>query len=39
MRMTHGISYFKTVFSNVITWAGVRYYLTFSGDVARVERP
>jgi cellulose synthase/poly-beta-1,6-N-acetylglucosamine synthase-like glycosyltransferase len=39
IRITQIVSYFKTVFSRCITWAGVRYYLTFSGDVARVERP
>jgi ceramide glucosyltransferase len=39
VRITHILSYFKTVFSHRITWAGVRYYLTFSGDVSRVERP
>jgi ceramide glucosyltransferase len=39
IRVTQGISYFKTHFTNVITWAGVRYYVAFSGDVSRVERP
>ncbi|MBN2035511.1 MAG: glycosyltransferase family 2 protein [Chitinispirillaceae bacterium] len=39
VRITHIMSYFRTIFSNVITWAGVRYYLTFSGNVARIERP
>jgi ceramide glucosyltransferase len=38
VRVTQGISYFNTIFSNVITWAGVRYHLNFRGDVARVER-
>lgn len=39
IRVTQGISYFKTHFTNIITWAGIRYYVTFSGDVSRVERP
>lgn len=39
IRWTHAISYFKTHFTNCITWAGIRYYLKFSGDVSRVERP
>ena len=39
IRVTQGISYFKTHFTNVITWAGIRYYVAFSGDVSRVERP
>ena len=39
IRVTQGISYFKTHFTNVITWAGTRYYVKFSGDVSRVERP
>ena len=38
VRATHIVSYFKTLFSHSITWAGVRYYLKFSGDVSRVER-
>ena len=39
IRVTQGISYFRTHFTNVITWAGIRYHVAFSGNVSRVERP
>lgn len=39
LRTTHAVSFFRTLFSNVITWAGVRYYLDSHGTVTRVERP
>jgi ceramide glucosyltransferase len=39
VRAMHILSYYKTVFSHKVTWAGVQYYLTFSGNVSRVERP
>ena len=33
------LSCLRTLFTNVITWAGVRYYMNMSGIVRRVERP
>ncbi len=39
MRLTHAISYFKTLLTNTITWAGIRYKINFSGEVAKIERP
>jgi cellulose synthase/poly-beta-1,6-N-acetylglucosamine synthase-like glycosyltransferase len=39
MRMTHAISYFKTMMTNTITWAGIKYTLNFSGEVSKIERP
>jgi hypothetical protein len=38
LRATHAVSYFRTYFTNVITWAGVRYHLDRNGVVTRVER-
>jgi len=39
MRLTHVVSYLRTCLTNTITWAGIKYHLTFSGDVASIERP
>jgi cellulose synthase/poly-beta-1,6-N-acetylglucosamine synthase-like glycosyltransferase len=38
MRTTHIISSLRTVYTNKIIWSGVKYHLTFSGKVSRVER-
>ena len=38
MRTTHIISSLRTVYTNKVVWSGVRYHLTFSGKVSRVER-
>lgn len=38
LRLTILISLFKTAFTNKIIWSGIKYHLTFSGTVARVER-
>ena len=39
LRITHLASYFSTLKTNTITWAGVKYRLKFFGDVTKVERP
>lgn len=39
MRFTHLVSYFRTFLTNTITWAGIKYTINFSGEVAKVERP
>ncbi len=39
LRFTHAISFSLTVISHSITWAGIKYYLAFNGDVVRIERP
>jgi cellulose synthase/poly-beta-1,6-N-acetylglucosamine synthase-like glycosyltransferase len=39
MRLAQVLSYFKTLMTNTITWAGIKYKLDFSGDVASIERP
>jgi ceramide glucosyltransferase len=38
LRSTHILSYLRTMFTNVVTWSGVRYYLDREGVVTRVER-
>jgi cellulose synthase/poly-beta-1,6-N-acetylglucosamine synthase-like glycosyltransferase len=38
MRTTHIISSLRTVYTNKVIWSGVKYHLTFSGTVSRVER-
>jgi cellulose synthase/poly-beta-1,6-N-acetylglucosamine synthase-like glycosyltransferase len=38
LRITHLISYLKTLFKRSIVWAGIRYTLNSKGDVTRVER-
>ncbi len=38
LRSTHIISSLRTVYTNKVVWSGVRYHLTFSGRVSRVER-
>jgi ceramide glucosyltransferase len=38
MRTTQMVSYVRTVFTNVVTWSGVRYHLDRKGVVTRVER-
>jgi cellulose synthase/poly-beta-1,6-N-acetylglucosamine synthase-like glycosyltransferase len=38
MRSTHIISSLRTVYTNKVVWSGVKYHLTFSGKVSRVER-
>lgn len=39
MRLTHMISYFRTLLTNTITWAGIKYKINFRGEVAEIERP
>ncbi len=39
LRMTQIVSYCLTAVTNTITWAGIRYELSFNGDVSRIERP
>ncbi len=39
LRFTQAISYFLTLMTNTITWAGIRYRLAFNGDVTCIERP
>jgi hypothetical protein len=39
LRMTHVISYFKTWLTKTITWAGIKYMLSFNGDVKTLRRP
>jgi Glycosyltransferases, probably involved in cell wall biogenesis len=38
LRFTIVISLFKTAVTNKIIWSGIKYHLTFSGTVAKVER-
>jgi cellulose synthase/poly-beta-1,6-N-acetylglucosamine synthase-like glycosyltransferase len=38
LRSTHIISSLRTIYTNKIVWSGVKYHLTFSGKVSRVER-
>jgi cellulose synthase/poly-beta-1,6-N-acetylglucosamine synthase-like glycosyltransferase len=38
IRLTHVISYFMTFLNNTIIWSGIKYYITFRGDVTKVER-
>jgi ceramide glucosyltransferase len=38
MRTAHAVSLLRTVFTNRITWSGVRYHLDRRGTVRRVER-
>jgi cellulose synthase/poly-beta-1,6-N-acetylglucosamine synthase-like glycosyltransferase len=38
LRFTHIISYALTFTTNTIIWAGIKYKLTFSGDVAEIDR-
>ena len=38
MRCAQAQSYFNTLKTNTVTWAGVRYRLKFFGDVKKVER-
>ncbi len=38
MRTTQMLSYLRTVFTDVVTWAGVRYHIDRKGVVKRVER-
>jgi cellulose synthase/poly-beta-1,6-N-acetylglucosamine synthase-like glycosyltransferase len=38
MRFAQVMAFFRTFTTNVITWAGIRYHLNFSGDVWKVER-
>lgn len=39
LRITQGISYFKTFLTNTITWAGIKYNVNFHGEVVHIERP
>lgn len=39
LRVTQGVSYFKTYLTNTITWAGIKYNINFHGEVVRIERP
>lgn len=39
MRSALLTSYFRTHFTNVVTWAGIRYHMSTDGRVTRVERP
>lgn len=38
IRLTHVISYLMTFPTNTIVWSGIKYYITFRGDVSKVER-
>jgi ceramide glucosyltransferase len=38
LRSTHIISSLRTIYTNKVIWSGVKYHLTFSGKVSRVER-
>jgi cellulose synthase/poly-beta-1,6-N-acetylglucosamine synthase-like glycosyltransferase len=38
IRLTHVISYLMTFWINTIIWSGIKYYVTFRGDVSKVER-
>jgi cellulose synthase/poly-beta-1,6-N-acetylglucosamine synthase-like glycosyltransferase len=38
IRLTHVISYLMTFLTNTIIWSGIKYYITFRGDVSKVER-
>jgi glycosyltransferase involved in cell wall biosynthesis len=38
LRITHVISYYRTLFTNKIIWAGIKYQISFNGDVADIER-
>jgi ceramide glucosyltransferase len=38
LRSTHIISSLRTIYTNKVVWSGVKYHLTFSGKVSRVER-
>ena len=38
LRMTHVVSYFKTWMTKTITWAGIKYQLSFNGDVKSLRR-
>jgi cellulose synthase/poly-beta-1,6-N-acetylglucosamine synthase-like glycosyltransferase len=38
MRTTHIISSLRTVYTNKVIWSGVKYHLTFTGKVSKVER-
>jgi cellulose synthase/poly-beta-1,6-N-acetylglucosamine synthase-like glycosyltransferase len=38
MRTTHIISSLRTVYTNKIVWSGVKYHMTFTGKVSKVER-
>jgi len=38
MRTAHAVSLIRTVFTNAVTWSGVRYHLDRRGTVRRVER-
>lgn len=38
LRFSILISLFKTAFTNKIVWSGIKYHLTFSGTVDKVER-
>ena len=39
LRLTHVMSYWLTLITNTITWAGIKYRISFNGDVAHIERP
>jgi len=39
MRMTHVIAYMRTWFTHTITWAGIKYQLSYNGNVQKLERP
>ncbi|MCX7725935.1 MAG: glycosyltransferase family 2 protein [Chitinispirillaceae bacterium] len=39
LRFSQAISFFLTLLTNTITWAGVKYKLAFNGDVISIERP
>jgi hypothetical protein len=38
LRMTILIGFFRTSFAKKILWSGIKYHLTFSGKVSKVER-
>ncbi|HEX3020514.1 MAG TPA: glycosyltransferase family 2 protein [Chitinispirillaceae bacterium] len=39
LRVTQGVSYFKTLLTNTITWAGIKYNINFHGEVVSIRRP
>lgn len=39
LRVLQGISFLCTAVTNTITWAGIKYKISFNGEVASVKRP
>ena len=38
LRATILLGFFRTSFAKKILWSGIKYHLTFSGKVSKVER-